>query len=186
MQCREIDNLVMKYLDGNISEIEMEIVKRHNEKCEKCSMEFNILSDAIYTLEELPDIDVPEGFTVKVMNSIRTQKRYILSPQIILLWIMGLAGLATFMINVLAFYVIPAVRSSGILIAAYNMVVYAGSVITNTLKEFLVFTSLALSKLVVFRNIMLTDYLLFLLACIAIFIVINMFIVRTLRLQQKL
>ncbi len=186
MQCREIDALVMKYLDGNISEIEMELIKKHNENCASCAEEFAVLSDAIYTLEELPDIEVPEGFTARVMSSIKEQKRFALTPQIVLLWIIGLAGLAVFMINVVMFAVIPAIKSSGILIAAYNIMVYSGTIISNAIKDFFVFGSLALSKLLIFRTILLSEYLVFVVASIGVFIAANMLIVRTLKLQQKL
>ena len=50
MQCKEISSLVMKYFDGNISELEREMIIRHNDKCSVCAEEFALLRQAIDSL----------------------------------------------------------------------------------------------------------------------------------------
>jgi len=64
----------MKYFDGNISELEREMIIRHNEKCNRCAEEFEILRNAIDTLEELPEIEVPAGFESRVMEGIISRR----------------------------------------------------------------------------------------------------------------
>jgi anti-sigma factor RsiW len=51
----------MKYFDGNISELEREMIIKHNDKCSRCAEEFAVLREAIDTLEEFAEIEAPVG-----------------------------------------------------------------------------------------------------------------------------
>ncbi len=185
MQCREIENLVMKYLDGNISELEMEKITRHNEVCPKCALEFEVLSDAIYTIEEFPDLEVPEDFTSKVMNNIRNQKHYELNNQTMLLWLIGMAGLAVFMLNVFYHVVLPTIKSSAIFASLVDKLALIANWTMSGIKDIFLTCTVVISKLVVFRNILLRDYLTLLIAGGIIFIMVNILLVKTLKVQQK-
>ncbi len=51
MQCKQINNHMMKYFDGNISELETEQLMRHLQKCTICADEFEVLREALFEIE---------------------------------------------------------------------------------------------------------------------------------------
>ena len=55
----------MRYFDGNISELELEMIVNIT-KCRRCAEDFEVLKEAIDTLEELPEIEVPAGFWLEL------------------------------------------------------------------------------------------------------------------------
>lgn len=185
MQCKEIDNLIMKYLDGNISELEMEQIIKHKDKCTRCNMEFELLRDAIDIIEEMPEIEVPDGFEVRVMNTIKNTKPQALSVRAMLLWILGLAGLTVFMFNILSLFVIPSIKSSGIEIIIVNMYVYVSTLIVNMIEDFLLGASLLISKILISKDVFFRQILLLLIVSLGLLVSLNVTLARRLKIQQK-
>lgn len=185
MQCKEINNLVMKYFDGNISELEREIILKHNEKCCSCAEEFEILRSAIDTLEEFPDIEVPVGFEARVMGGIKTQRVYSISPRIVAFWLISVLGLMVFAWNIVTFVAIPFIRDSGMLIAAQNVIIYGVNVISGILREVLVTISVLLGKILVLRNVLLRDYVSSVAMIAAAFMGMNLLLIYRLKLREN-
>lgn len=185
MQCKEISNLVMKYFDGNISELEREIIIRHNEKCCSCAEEFALLRNAIDTLEELPELEVPVGFESRVMEGIRTGRAYSVNPQLVAFWLISVLGLMIFAWNMVTFVAIPFIRESGMLIAAQNVIIYGINVVSGILRELLVTVSVFLGKILVLRNVLLRDYLSSVAMIAAAFMGINVLLIYRLKLREN-
>ncbi|HWR62640.1 MAG TPA: zf-HC2 domain-containing protein [Clostridia bacterium] len=185
MHCKEISNLVMKYFDGNISELEREMIIRHNESCSSCAEEFTVLREAMDALEDFCEIDVPLGFESKVMEEIRAWKPYSLNPKIVLFWLISVLGLMVFSWNMAVFVAVPLIRESGILIAAQNVIIYGVSVVSDILYQLLVTASVLLGKLLVLRNVVLRDYVIGLTMIVLAFMGVNMFLLHRRQLQEN-
>jgi len=184
MQCNEINSLVMKYFDGNISELEREMIIKHNDKCDRCAEEFSLLREAIDTLEEFPEIEVPVGFESRVMEGIKAQRVYSTSPQVVAFWLISVLGLMVFAWNMVTFVAIPFVRESGMLIAAQNIFIYGVSVVSSILREVLVTISVLLGKILVLRNVLLRDYVNFVTMLVVAFMGINLLLIYKPKLRE--
>ncbi len=185
MQCKHINSLVMKYFDGNISELEREIIIKHNDKCNRCAEEFAVLREAIDTLEEFTEIEVPVGFELKVMEGIKTRRAYSTSPKVVAFWLISVLGLMVFAWNMVTFVAIPFVRESGMLIAAQNIFIYGINVISGILREVLVTISVLLGKILVLRSVLLRDYVNFITMIVVAFMGINLFLIYRLKLREN-
>ncbi len=185
MQCMEISNLVMKYFDGNISELEREMIIKHNEKCSSCAEEFGMLRQAIDTLEELPELEVPVGFEARVMEGIMNQKAYFTNPKIVVFWLVSVLGLMIFAWNMVTFVAIPFVRESGLLIAAQNVIIYGVNMVSGFLSSLLVITSVLLGKILVIRNVLLRDYTASVALLAVAFMGINLYLIYRYKLQEN-
>ncbi|HYF84354.1 MAG TPA: zf-HC2 domain-containing protein [Clostridia bacterium] len=185
MQCKEISSLVMKYFDGNISELEREMIIKHNDKCSGCAEEFRVLREAIGTLEEFLEIEVPIGFESRVMEGIKTQRMYFTNPKIVAFWLISVLGLIVFAWNMLTFVTIPFVRESGVLIAAQNVLIYGVNIISGILREVLVTISVLLGKILVLRNVLLRDYVTFVTTIVMAFMGINLILIFRLNLREN-
>jgi len=185
MQCKEINSLVMKYFDGNISELEREMIIKHNEKCSRCAEEFAVLREAINTLEELPEIEVPVGFESMVMKGIMNRRVYSTNPKIVAWGLVSVLGLMIFAWNMVTFVTIPFIRESGVLIAAQNMLACGFSVIFDILSKILVTVSVMLGKILVLRNVLLRDYLTSVTLIVLAFMGINLFLIHRHKLQEN-
>ncbi|HPW40273.1 MAG TPA: hypothetical protein PLW98_02015 [Bacillota bacterium] len=185
MQCQEINNLVMKYFDGNISELEREMIIKHNEKCNRCAEEFGILRNAIDTLEELPEIEVPAGFESRVMEGILSRRAYSTNPKIVAFWLLSVLGLMVFGWNMAAYVIMPLIRESGIIIAANNVLIYGFNVVSGILREVVVTASMLLGKILVMRNVLLRDYITSVTLIVLAFMAINVFLAYRRKLQEN-
>ena len=185
MHCKEISSLVMKYFDGNISELEREMIIRHNESCSGCAEEFTVLREAMDALEDFSEIDVPIGFESRIMEEIRTWKPYSLSPQIVMFWLISILGLMVFSWNMVIFVAVPFIRESGILIAAQNVIIYGVSIVSDILYQMLVTASVLLGKLLVLRNVVLRDYVISLTMTVMAFTGLNLFLLHRRKLQEN-
>ncbi|MHB1392808.1 MAG: anti-sigma factor [Clostridia bacterium] len=174
----------MKCFDGNISELEREMIIKHNEKCDRCAEEFTLLREAIDTLEDFPEIEVPVGFELRVMEGIKTQRAYSTSPRIVAFWLISVLGLMVFAWNMVTFVAIPFVRESGMLIAAQNVLIYGVNVISGILREVLVTISVLLGKILVLRNVLLRDYINFVTMIVVAFMGINLILIYRLKLRE--
>lgn len=185
MQCKEINDLVMKYFDGSICELEREMIIRHNESCSRCAEEFAVLREALDTLEELPEIEAPAGFEARVMEGIRRRAAYSLNPQIVAFWLISVLGLMIFSWNMVIFVAVPFIRDSGLLLAAQNVLIYAGTVVAGILREIIVGVSVMLGKLLVMRNVLLRDYVISITMLVLAFMGINLFLIHRRKLQES-
>lgn len=184
MHCKEISDLIMKYFDGNISELEHEMILKHNECCPGCAEEFTVLREAMDALEGFPELDVPSGFESSIMEEVRTWKPYALSPQIMLFWLISILGLMVFSWNMLIFVAIPFIRESGVLIAAQNVVIYGATMVSDFLYRTLVTASVLLGKLLVLRSVLLRDYFIGLTLVVMVFMGLNLFLFHRRKLQE--
>jgi len=185
MQCKEISNLVMRYFDGDISELEREMIIKHNEKCKSCAAEFQLLRNAIDALEGLIDLEVPAGFESRVMEGIRTRKVYSTNPRVVALWFVSILGFMVFAWNIAIFSVVPFIRESGILIAAQNMIIYIVGFVSGILREVLIKASVLFGKILVLRTVLLRDYLTNLAVIVLAFMGTNLFFIYRRKLQEN-
>jgi hypothetical protein len=175
----------MKYFDGNISELERGMIIKHNEKCSSCAEEFAVLREAIDTLEEFPEVEVPAGFELRVMEGIKLQRAYFTNPKIVAFWLISVLGLMVFAWNMVTFVLIPFAVESGILIAAQNVVIYGVNVVSGILSNLLVIVSVMLGKILVLRNVLLRDYTTSVTLIALAFMGINLFLIYRLKLQEN-
>jgi len=185
MQCKEINNLVMKYFDGNISELEREMIIKHNEKCSNCAQEFAALREALNTLEELPELEVPAGFESMVMKGIMTRRVYATNPKIVALGLISVLGLMIFAWNMVTFVAIPFISESGVLIAAQNVLACGFNVIFDILGKVLVTVSVMLGKILVLRNVLLRDYIAIVTLIALAFMGINLYLIHRHKPQEN-
>ncbi|HYE84274.1 MAG TPA: zf-HC2 domain-containing protein [Clostridia bacterium] len=185
MQCKEINDLVMKYFDGNISELEREMIIKHNESCDRCAEEFAVLREALDTLEEFPEIEAPVGFEARVIDGIRSRAAYSLSPQMVAFWLISVLGLIIFAWNMVIFVAVPFIRESGLLIAVQNVIIYGATIVSGILREMLVTVSVLLGKVLVLRNVLLRDYFISLTMLVLAFMGINLFLIHRRKLQEN-
>jgi len=185
MQCKEISSLVMKYFDGNISELEREMIIKHNDKCSCCAEEFTLLREAIDSLSELPEIEVPAGFEFKVMEGIKTRGKYSTSPEVVAFWLISILGLIIFGWNMLVFAAIPFIKESGMLIAVHNVLIYGFNIISGILRDVLIAVSVLLGKILIFRSILLRDYITSVTLIVLAFMGINLFFINSRKLQEN-
>ncbi|MDD3706099.1 MAG: hypothetical protein PHC45_08575 [Clostridiaceae bacterium] len=185
MQCQEINSLVMKYFDGNISELEREMIIKHNDKCKRCAEEFLVLKGAIDTLEEFPEVEVPFGFKIRVMEGILNRRAYSANPKIVAFWLISIFGLIVFGWNMTANIIVPYIRDSGIMIAAYNVLIYGFNVVSGILRDIVVVVSMLLGKILIMRNVLLRDYITYVTLIVLAFMAINMFLLYRRKLQEN-
>ncbi|HOR86617.1 MAG TPA: hypothetical protein PLL98_09040 [Bacillota bacterium] len=185
MQCKEINRLIMKYFDGNISELEKEMIIKHNDRCSCCAEEFTLLKEAIDSLSELPEIEVPTGFVLRVMEGIRTREKYSANPKAAAFWLVSIFGLIVFGWNIFVFSVIPFVKESGTLIAVNNVLIYGFNIISSVLREVLITVSVLLGKILILRNVLLRDYVTAVTLIVLAFTGINLFLINSRRLQEN-
>jgi predicted anti-sigma-YlaC factor YlaD len=185
MQCKEINDLVMKYFDGIISELEREMIIKHNEKCSSCAEEFALLREAIETIEILPEIEAPAGFELKVMQSIKNQGAYYTNPKIVALWLISILGLMVFAWNMVTFVAIPLLVNSGILIAAQNVIIYGLNFVSGILSDLIVTISVFFGKILVMRNVLLRDYVTAVTTVVLAFMATNLFFIYRFKAQDN-
>lgn len=184
MQCREVNDLVMKYFDGCISELEYEMILKHNEKCTDCALEFQVLKEAICTLEELPEVEVPEGFEGKVMEGIKASRTYSVNLKVLLFSLISVMGLMVFAWNMMSFVIIPFVKDSGIFIIAQNLIIYGFTFVSNLLRDMLITGSVLLGKILVLRNVLLRDHITMVTEIVLAFMGISIIMMNRLKLGE--
>jgi len=89
MNCKEIDDLLSPYLDGELDSGTQQAVFRHLNECPDCHYEMTRIRKLIKMLSSLEEIDPPEDFSKKLSRRIleiaaaksKKEKRYGLSPQ---------------------------------------------------------------------------------------------------------
>lgn len=77
MNCRDAENTLSAYLDGQLSEVERKPLEEHLEQCENCRRaleELTLIRDA---LRSLPEVEMPEGLHGRIMAAVRAHAREI-------------------------------------------------------------------------------------------------------------
>lgn len=71
ISCKSFNNLITKYLDGNISDCEQNQLMEHVSYCDTCEIEYVKYSSILEVLNEKVEIDLPETFESDVMKQIQ-------------------------------------------------------------------------------------------------------------------
>ncbi len=71
MDCKISDMLIMKYIDGEISEAEAATLNAHILECEACRKEFYFYDSMVKGFDTLPEIEAPKNFETEVMAKIK-------------------------------------------------------------------------------------------------------------------
>ncbi|HUV84566.1 MAG TPA: hypothetical protein VMV86_02605 [Methanosarcinales archaeon] len=183
MQCRQISNLTMKYFDGNISEIELEQLLKHNQKCSDCAAEFEVMKDAIYEIEALPEIDPPLELTANIMTSITAQKHFNLNTRQLICAVMGFIGLVLFTYNIIAYVILPMIGITPLVSFQSGLeVIY---ILVEKAKDSFVNMSLYLGKLLIFRNILFREYTVFISLWLGTFAMVGLLLYKLINMKNK-
>jgi len=70
MNCERSQELMMKYFDGDINDIENQQFKQHLTICEKCREDFEQLGSIFNSIKDATDVEPPENFEANVMENI--------------------------------------------------------------------------------------------------------------------
>lgn len=183
MQCKQINNLTMKYFDGNISELELEQLLRHNQKCPDCAAEFEILKDAIFEIETLPDIEPPESLNISIMKALAEQKSIHFNVKQLICWLVGFVGLVLFTYNIIAYVIFPMMGVNPLVdLQNFQQFIY---MLLEKAKDGLVTLSLYLGKLLVIRNILLREHTLLVFLWLGAFAAADLMLYRIISLKRK-
>ncbi|TYQ17664.1 UNVERIFIED_CONTAM: hypothetical protein Cloal_0022 [Acetivibrio alkalicellulosi] len=75
MSCEPFEILMMKHMDGDITDIEYKKLKKHIDECSTCKNEFDTFENICYELKE-PLIDPPLAFETEVMKKLENLNLY--------------------------------------------------------------------------------------------------------------
>jgi hypothetical protein len=71
MNCEEVQTRISEYLERSLDAISMKSVEVHLASCSRCRVDADSLADCIQGVAELPMVDLPLGFTQRVMAHVR-------------------------------------------------------------------------------------------------------------------
>ena len=74
MNCKEIDNLLFDFIEGNLSFKKKRMVKNHLKNCIKCQTAFNQYKNLMIKLHHVPQYKCPDPIIKKVFDSIETKE----------------------------------------------------------------------------------------------------------------
>lgn len=77
MDCKKISEKISLYIDGQLSENEMNIVSEHIKDCEKCRHEYEQLKSILQFVSEEPMIELPEDYKVTLNEKLKECKQEI-------------------------------------------------------------------------------------------------------------
>lgn len=150
MNCETANELMMKYLDHEINDIEEAQLLQHVKSCKTCSDEFNCMKEAFALLGNAEEIEPPEDFEIKVMERIAALEapvklRYQLLPAVLynLAAIVSIAMLLLFVLDIrnvdfagiitqtAEYMKIFAVTAAAMLKIVWNLMGVAGAIIRS-------------------------------------------------------
>ncbi len=70
MDCNKANELMMDYMDFNLSDEDRFLLEHHLKECKTCKEEFEIYSNMLEEFSVVEDIHLPEDFEVQVMEKI--------------------------------------------------------------------------------------------------------------------
>jgi hypothetical protein len=71
MNCQEVQLQLSRYLEKSLDAIRMKSIETHLSSCPFCRAEIHVLSECIRQVAELPTVEIPVGFTQRVMAHAR-------------------------------------------------------------------------------------------------------------------
>jgi hypothetical protein len=74
MNCKAAGEAMMKHFDRECNDIESAQLKQHFKSCEKCSLEFNGLSEIFGTLAVDGMVEPPQNFELQVMEKVNVSE----------------------------------------------------------------------------------------------------------------
>lgn len=184
MQCKQIDDLMMKYFDGNISELEMEQLMRHLQKCKACADEFEVLREALFEIEELPDIEPPAELTANIMTAVQSQKHLQISKRQVICWAVGFIGLVLFTYNIIAFAILPMI-SGGTTLFSVDGLLRTSYWAVDAVKDGIVALTISIGKLLIIRKVILKDYTALILAWAVAFGAVDFMLYKLINMKRK-
>jgi len=173
-----ISDLIMKYMDKDISDGESEKLHAHIKSCSDCNMEFQVLKSVLYSIEELPELDLSYGFEVKVMQSIKAQQK-----EKSITFGIGVVGLVLFACYIGIFFTLPLIKGSGAIDILMHYVSSGFAYAIEQLMRGLIGTVLYIGKLFTLRDLLMNQYV----GIVNIALVIamlNMIVFRSIRYQH--
>ncbi len=75
MDCNNINNRLIKYVTGSVSDSDRFLLKKHISECSACSDEYTKLLRVWETLSEIPESPPPSDMTCKVLDRIEEYER---------------------------------------------------------------------------------------------------------------
>lgn len=69
MNCKDIQNLSMRYFDGDLDDMEYARLRQHLQNCPGCLSEFEEMNQVMEAIK-LNEVEPPQGFEAKVMERV--------------------------------------------------------------------------------------------------------------------
>jgi len=100
MNCKEIQNLLSEFIDGELDGSNMSAIKAHMIRCPSCRSERDKLEQIGSGLRSLPPVTAPADFEFRIYAGIRNQVSDVQSPRRIS-WKMVVSPIAAMIIGIL-------------------------------------------------------------------------------------
>jgi len=112
MKCQEFDDLIVDYIEENLTLEQRKVVENHLTQCRKCRAAFDRYKETVQALNNLPRVECPDKVVDRIFHSIDSisSKESVLTKIIQLVsrkisWKLSIAmGVAVIVLNVLIFY----------------------------------------------------------------------------------
>ncbi len=76
MKCpKHVEEMIHKYLDGDLHEDEGRELKKHLQSCEDCKAHYQELEKAVAFVKSISHVEAPTDFTQKVLEKLPKEKR---------------------------------------------------------------------------------------------------------------
>lgn len=181
MECSQMSDLIMKYLDGDISEVELKLLNKHKLSCEACRKEFIIMTEMAEIINDLPELEAPYGFEEKVMDKLKLQK----SRTSMFNMLIGAAGLFVFAYYMILYAIIPFLQESGAMQILLGYGSYIADIIGGYITRIIVYLPITIENLLILRNILVRDYMNILMFIAGGVLLLNLGLIRFINLQQE-
>lgn len=125
MNCETANELIMKYFDGEINDIEEAQLMQHLKTCKSCSEEFRCMKEVFATIQAESGIEPPENFEAMVMdkiNALEYAQKQEYSRMLVLLY-----NAASIVSILLMLFFVADIKQFDILGAAGRLQEYMGS-----------------------------------------------------------
>lgn len=181
MECSEISNLIMKYVDGDISEVELKFLNKHMQFCESCRQEFEMMTEVIKCINELPEVSPPYNFEAKVME--RISKQRVRSSMLNML--IGAAGMLVFAYYTMIFVILPLIQDMSVVQSLLGYGRYAFGLVGKYLMSIIVNLPITIDNLFKLRNILINNYMHIMLFIAGAVMIFNLGLIRIINLQRE-
>ncbi|MDR1531242.1 MAG: zf-HC2 domain-containing protein [Clostridiales bacterium] len=105
MNCAKADELMMRYMDGTLSEDDAVLLKKHLDTCAACAEDFSLYDEIVTHFSEDTLVSAPEGFEKAVMERIRALPALVARPELdTLLYLVWGAVSVLFGIGLIVFF----------------------------------------------------------------------------------